>query len=82
MASALLAERDEDTCRKAFLPSETVALGRQSERLLAAEARPRRHAGKSADGQAGGRGRQNNLVASGHPVSGGGRGIRSGRRWG
>jgi ParB-like chromosome segregation protein Spo0J len=54
----LRAERDENTCRKDFLPTEAVSIGREIRAEIAAEAAARQKAGKSADGRAGGRGRK------------------------
>jgi ParB family chromosome partitioning protein len=51
-AVALLkAERDENTCRKDFLPTEAVALGRELEPLEKAEAAKRQAASQAANGQ-------------------------------
>jgi ParB family chromosome partitioning protein len=69
-AAALQAERDENTCRKAFTPSEAVALERELERLQRPEARARQRAGTSRDGTAGGRGRRKNPLESYQEVSG------------
>jgi ParB family chromosome partitioning protein len=54
----LRAERDENTCRKDFLPTEAVSIGREIQAEIAAEAAARQKAGTSADGKAGGRGRK------------------------
>ena len=55
----LQAERDENLQRLDLAPSEAVAIGVEVERLAGDEARNRQLTGKSADGKAGGRGRQN-----------------------
>lgn len=51
-ARALVAERDENTCRKDFTPSEAVALGRAIEELEKAKAKERRLEGNSRGGRA------------------------------
>ena len=55
----LMAERDENTCRKDFTPSEAVAMGKAIEEAVKEEARKRKREGKSEDGLAGGAGRKN-----------------------
>ena len=55
----LLAERDENTCRKDFLPSEAVVMARTLEEIEAPKAAAKKKAGKSEDGKAGGRGKKN-----------------------
>jgi len=57
-AARLRAERDENTCRKGFTPSEAVALGERLEALEKPKAKQRERRGKSADGKAGGRGKK------------------------
>jgi ParB family chromosome partitioning protein len=57
-AARLKAERDENTCRKDFTPSEAAAIGKALERLERPKAEARKKAGKSTDGTAGGRGRK------------------------
>jgi hypothetical protein len=49
--SALLAERDENTCRKDFTPSEAVALGKELEKLEAEAAKQRQQEGGRLGGQ-------------------------------
>lgn len=49
----LMAERDENTCRLPFTPSEAVALGRQLEELQKPLADDRRRAGQSLGGKGG-----------------------------
>jgi ParB family chromosome partitioning protein len=46
----LQAERDENTCRKDFTPSEAVAIGKQLEKLEREEARQRQDASKAKKG--------------------------------
>ena len=53
----LLAERDENTMRKDYLPSELVSIARELEPLEKKEALERERSGKGADGS-GGRGRK------------------------
>lgn len=48
---ALKAERDENTCRKDFVPSEAVALGERLEKMLKPEAEKREKAGKAPSGK-------------------------------
>jgi hypothetical protein len=57
----LLAERDENTERKAFAPTEAVAIGRAIEQRLRPVAEQRMKSGTTADGKAGGRGRKKDL---------------------
>lgn len=45
----LIAERDENTCRKSFTPSEAVALGQRLEDLETPAAKKRREAGKKIE---------------------------------
>jgi hypothetical protein len=54
----LTAERDENTCRKDFTPSEALSVGAALEALEGRLARQQQQTGKSADGKAGGRGRK------------------------
>lgn len=54
---ALKAESDENTCRKDFLPTEAYALVERLRPFVEAAAKERQLIGKSADGEAGGRGR-------------------------
>jgi site-specific DNA-methyltransferase (adenine-specific) len=54
---ALRAERDENTCRKDFLPTERAQLERALLPQERAKAQERQKSGKSTDGKAGGRGR-------------------------
>jgi N6-adenosine-specific RNA methylase IME4 len=58
----LEAERDENTCREPYTPEEAVHLGGRIETVAAKLAREAQQAGKSADGQAGGRGKKKNLT--------------------
>ena len=58
LAAILQAERDENTCRKDFTPTEAVELAQKIKPLLEKEAKERQESGKSSDGQAGGRGRK------------------------
>lgn len=53
----LKAEMAENTCRKDFTPSEAVHASERIVEALKTKAAERQRAGKSADGQAGGRGR-------------------------
>jgi ParB-like chromosome segregation protein Spo0J len=55
----LQAERDENLQRLDLAPSEAVSIGMAIEALVSDEARLRQLSGKSADGEAGGRGRKN-----------------------
>jgi DNA modification methylase len=54
----LQAEAQENTCRKDLTPEEAVSLGRMLEEPERAKAKARERAGKSPDGQAGGRGKK------------------------
>jgi ParB family chromosome partitioning protein len=47
----LLAERDENTCRKEFTPSEMVTIGRRLEELERADAKERQEASQAKPGQ-------------------------------
>jgi ParB-like chromosome segregation protein Spo0J len=49
--AALIAERDENTCRKDFLPSEAVALGKAIEKMEREAARKRQHTSRTRKGQ-------------------------------
>jgi ParB family chromosome partitioning protein len=84
-ALALLkAERDENTCRKNFTPSEAVAIGRALEELEREQARARQRATRAARGQkvgtaqgggnfpppSGGRGKARDKVAEAVGMSG------------
>jgi ParB family chromosome partitioning protein len=53
--AALRAERDENTCRKDFTPTERVALGEELEKLERAEAKRRQREGGRSGGKAGGK---------------------------
>jgi ParB family chromosome partitioning protein len=55
--SLLRAERDENTCRKDFTPSEAVAIGTALEEREKAKAKERQQEGRKAGGKAAGRGR-------------------------
>lgn len=61
----LLAERDENTCREPFRPSELVALSVQLEAMERPRAEERKKSGKGDDGS-GGRGKKKNLVTKNH----------------
>jgi hypothetical protein len=52
--AALRAERDENTCRKDFTPSEAVALGKDIEKMEKRAAKERQKRGGRAGGQASG----------------------------
>lgn len=54
-AMRLLAEQDENTCRKPFAPSEAVALGVALEAIERPKAKERQRAGGQAGGQASGK---------------------------
>jgi DNA modification methylase len=54
----LIAQCDENTCRKDFAVSEAVALGKRLEPVEQKAAKERELAGRTPDGQAGGRGRK------------------------
>lgn len=56
--SILVAERDENTCRKAFTPTEAVALGERLEALERPKAAARADEGRKTGGKTAGRGRQ------------------------
>ena len=56
--SLLIAERDENTCRKDFTPTEAVALGEKLAKFLRPKATERQLSGKDTSGKAGGRGRK------------------------
>lgn len=58
LGGILQAERDENVQRLDLLPSEAVSIGLEIEKRAAEEARDRQLSGKSADGEAGGRGRK------------------------
>jgi ParB family chromosome partitioning protein len=49
--AALIAERDENTCRKDFAPSEAVALGKVIEKMEREAARKRQQASRTRKGQ-------------------------------
>jgi ParB-like chromosome segregation protein Spo0J len=49
--AALIAERDENTCRKDFLPSEAATLGKALEKIEREAARKRQHASRTKKGQ-------------------------------
>jgi ParB family chromosome partitioning protein len=57
-AKALKAERDENTCRKAFTKSELAVMAAELFKLEGPAAAEREKSGKSADGSAGGRGKK------------------------
>jgi ParB-like chromosome segregation protein Spo0J len=57
-ALLLKAERDENTCRKAFTVSEAVAMGQRLEVLFKPAAAERKAAGQKAGGKTAGRGRE------------------------
>lgn len=75
-ALAIKAERDENTCRKDFEPSELVALGRELERIESEEAKKRQESGvnqytePSGNFPEGSTGRARDKVASALGVSG------------
>jgi ParB-like chromosome segregation protein Spo0J len=58
----LQAERDENTCRKDFTPSEAVAIKRDIEDRLREAAKERQREGQKRGGATGGRGRSNRQV--------------------
>jgi ParB family chromosome partitioning protein len=67
---ALLAEGDENTCRKDFTPLEAVSLGADLERLLKQEARKRQQEGRKKGGKTAGRGRPKQDGANLAPTNG------------
>jgi ParB family chromosome partitioning protein len=66
--SLLIAERDENTCRKEFTPSEAVVIGRRLTQLQKPKAEEKQKSGKGDDGS-GGRGKKKNLMENCHKVS-------------
>lgn len=58
--AALKAERDENTCRKDFTPSEAVALGERLEEIYREEAEKNAEAGRKLGGETSGKGRSKN----------------------
>jgi hypothetical protein len=69
----LVAEHDENVCRKDFTPSEAVEVGQDIESKLKPAAEAKKKTGKSADGTAGGCGKKKDkpsvILAEGFPDS-------------
>lgn len=66
---AILAQRDENTCRKALAPTEYVKQSERIEKAFSATNAQKQKSGKSEDGKAGGRGKAKNLPENFRKVS-------------